>query len=80
MTENMKIAREHRRLETIIIVPSVGENLYVRTLGNRNIPFDVRNKQFDKQNSRGQKPNIPPRKTSLQTNHNVMTTDTLTQL
>ena len=61
-------------------VPLVNENLYVRTLRNSNISYDIRHRQFDNQNSRGQKPDIPPRQGSLQTNHNMMTTDISTQL
>ena len=61
-------------------VPMVDENLNIRTLIKRNIPYDVRNRQFNNQNSRGQKLNIPPRQRILQTNHNMMTTDILTQL
>ena len=76
----MRIAREHRRLETNMNVPPVDENLYVQTLRNRNIPYNVRNRQYDNQHSRGQKPNIPPRQSSLQRNHNVITTEISTQL
>ena len=79
MAENIRIAWEHRRLETHMNVPSVDNNLYVRTLRNRNIQYDVRNGQLDNQNHRGQKYNISPIQNSLQKNCNVKTTDLLTQ-
>ena len=75
MTENIKIVREYSRLETTMNTPPVDENLHVRTLRNRNILYNVRNRQIDNHNSRGQKPNIPPRQSSLQTYCNVMISD-----
>ena len=66
MTENIKIAKEHRRLETNMNIPLGDENLYVRTLRNRNIQYDGYH--------------ISPRQSNLQTNHYMMTTDILTQL
>ena len=46
-------------------MPLVGENLYVRTLRNRNISYYIRQRQFDNQNSKPQKPDISPRHSSL---------------
>ena len=63
-----------------MIVPLVDENLYVRTARGRNIPYDVRHKQPNGQNNTGQKPNIPPWQSSLQTNCTVSTTDITTKL
>ena len=51
MPENIKVAREHRRLETVMILPPVDENLYVRTLRSRNIVCNIRHRQLDSQNS-----------------------------
>ena len=79
MTENIKIVREHSRLETEMNVPPVDSNLHVRTLRSRNILYDIRNKHIDNQNSRGQKPNIPSRQNSSQTYSKVMTSDISTQ-
>ena len=33
-------------------VPQVDENLYVRSLRNRNIPYYTRDRQFENQNSK----------------------------
>ena len=54
-------------------IPSVDNNLYVRTLRSRNIPYDIRHRQTDKQNNRGQKLHIPTRPYSLKTNSKVIT-------
>ena len=43
MMENMKVAREHRSLETSMNVPLLDENLYVRTLRNRKIQYNIGN-------------------------------------
>ena len=75
MRENIKIVRECRRLETDMNIPPADNNLYGRILRSVNIPYDIRHKQMDNKNSRGQKPNIPPRLSSLQTNRKLMTTD-----
>ena len=61
-------------------MPLVDENLYVKTLRNRNIPYDIRHRQFDNQNSKTQKPNIPPRHSNLLTSHKIATADISTQL
>ena len=62
---NFKTIREHRRLETDMIIPPVDNNLYVCALKGRNIPYDTRQKQLNRQNNRGkQKCNIPPRQTT----------------
>ena len=58
MAENFKVVREYRRLDTGINVPPVDNNLQIRTLRTRNIPYDTRHRQTDRQTSRGQKPNI----------------------
>ena len=60
MTENSRIAKEHRRLDTYMNVPLVDKNLYVRSLRNSDIPYDTRHSIFDKQNSKTNKPDIPP--------------------
>ena len=39
MSENIKVAREHRKLETNMNVPPVDEKLYIRTWRSRNIPY-----------------------------------------
>ena len=44
MAENSSIPRENRRLTTNMNVPQVDENLYIRTLKNRNIPYDIRHR------------------------------------
>ena len=80
MIENIKIVREHRRLKTDMNALPVDDYLYVRALRNRIISNDIRNSQIDNQNSTGQKLNIPPRQSNLQTNHNVITSDISTQL
>ena len=54
MAENTKVAREHRRLNTNMNVPLVDENLYVRTLPSRTIPYDIRQRQLNNQNNRSQ--------------------------
>ena len=51
----------------------------MRTLRSRNISYDTRHRQIDKQTSRGQKPNIPPRQNSLKTCCNVIISDISTQ-
>ena len=56
MTENIKIVRECRMLETDLNVPPVDDDLYVRTLRNRNSPYDIRNRQIDSQNNRIRNP------------------------
>ena len=56
-------------------VPSVDENLYVKTIRNRTIPYDIRHKHLNNQNNRGQKPNITPRQGRLQTKCTVTTID-----
>ena len=67
MAENIKVAREYSRLERNMNVPLVGEYFYVRTLGNRSAPYDIRCRQLDSQNSRGWETNIPPRLSIWQT-------------
>ena len=48
MAENFKVFREHRRSETNMNVPPVDDNLQIRTLRSRNIPYDIRHKHIDK--------------------------------
>ena len=48
MTESSKI--EYRRLTTNMDVPLVDKNLYVRSLRNRDIPYDIKLSTFDNQN------------------------------
>ena len=40
-------------------VPLVHENLQIRSLRNRNIPYDTRPGPFDNQNSKTKRPDIP---------------------
>ena len=75
MAENFKVVREHRRLETNINVPPVDDNLQIRTLISRNIPYDIRHRQIDRQTSRRQKPNIPSRPNSLKVDNFEMSRD-----
>ena len=56
-------------------VALVDENLYVRILRNRNIPYDIRHRQFDNQNSKIRKPDIHPRHSSILTNHKIDATE-----
>ena len=79
MAENSKVAREHLKLATYMDVPLVDENLHVRTLRNRNIPYDIRHKQFDNQNSKTQKPDIPPRHNNLLRDCKIAAADISTQ-
>ena len=79
MTENMKIEREHRRLETNVHVPPVDGNPYVRTLRNRKIQYDIGNRQFDTQNGKGQNPNIPDITTQAQCSRNIPIHNTFRQ-
>ena len=69
------MAREYMMLTTNIKVPPVDENLYVRLLRNRNIPYDIRHRQFGNQNSKTQKTDIPPRCSSLTTNCKTTSAD-----
>ena len=59
MTENFKIVRECRGLETNLNLPPVDHNLDVKTLRSRSIPYDIRHRQIHNQTGRGQKVNIP---------------------
>ena len=47
MAENIKIVRECRMLGPDMNVPPVDDNLYVRTLRNRDISYDIRNRQIN---------------------------------
>ena len=60
MMDNSRIATEYRRLTTNMNVPLVDENLYVRSLRNRDIPYDTRPSTYDSQNRKTKKPDIPP--------------------
>ena len=60
-------------------IPVVDENLYGRTLGRIDTPYDIRQRQPNNQNNRGQKPNIPPQKCSLPTNCTLTTPDITTK-
>ena len=73
MAANIKVVRERRRLNTDMNVPPVDQNLYVRTTRSRNTPYDVRQRQLNNQNNRGEKLNIPPRQSSLQRDCKVAT-------
>ena len=52
-------------------VPLVDTSFQFRTLRSRNILCDTRDKQIDRQTSRGQKPDIPPRSSSLKMHSRV---------
>ena len=80
MAENSRMVREYRRLTTNMNVPLVDENLYVRLLRNRNIPYNIRHRQFDNQNGKTQKPDMPPRCSSLTINHKATSADISAQL
>ena len=80
MTENFKIARQHRKLETNMNVPQVDSNLHVRTLRSRNIAYDIRHRQIDNQTARREKLNIPPQPNNLETSSKEMTFDISTHL
>ena len=56
-------------------VPPVDNNLQIKTLGSRNIPYDTIHRWIDRQSSREQKPNIHPRPNSLKTSSKVTTSD-----
>ena len=50
MTESRRIARVYRRLTNCMNVPLVDQ--IVRSLRNRDIPYDTRLRTFDNQNSK----------------------------
>ena len=56
MTESNRVAREYRRLTTNMNVALVDENLYVRSLRYRDIPYDVKSSTSDNQNSKIKQP------------------------
>ena len=60
--------------------PTIGSNLYVRTLRSRNIPYETRNRQITIKIVGRQKPNISPRQNTLQTKCEVKTSDISMQL
>ena len=80
MAENSGIKGEYQRLTTNTNVSLVDENLYLRTLRNKNIPYDIRHRQFDKQNSKTEKPHIPPGYSSLNKISKINTADLSAQL
>ena len=45
--------------------PPLDTNFQFRTLWSRHIPYDMRYRQVDRQTNRGQKPDTPPRSSSL---------------
>ena len=59
------MARGYSRLTPNMNVPLVDENLHVKLLRNRNIPYDTTHRPFDHQNNKTKKPDIPPRYSSL---------------
>ena len=61
-------------------VPPLGEKHYVRTLRSSNMPYHIRQRQPKNYNNTGQKPDIPPWPSSLETNHTVTTTDITAKL
>ena len=75
------MSREYRRLTTSMYVPLVDGNLNIRSLSNRNIPYEIGHRQFDNQNSNIQKTDIPPScSSSLITNHKITTADISAQV
>ena len=70
----------YRRLATNMNVPPVDENLHIRWLRNRNIPYNPRHRPFANQNNKTKKPDIPPTCSSLTTNHQMATADISAQL
>ena len=80
MAENSRMTGKYRMLTTNRNVPVVDKNLYVKSLRNRNIPYDIRQRQFGNLNSKTQKPDVPPRCSSLITNHKITTADISAQL
>ena len=58
-------------LGTDMNVLQVDTNFQLRALWSRNIPYDTRYRQIDRQTSRLQKPNIPPRSSSLKISSRV---------
>ena len=57
MEEGSRFDREYKKLVTEINVPPVSENLYVRSLWNRDIPYKTWLSTFDNQNSKTKQPN-----------------------
>ena len=55
-------------------MPPVDTNFQSRTLRSRNIPYDTRNIQINRHTSKGQKPDIPPRSSSVKI-HSKVTSD-----
>ena len=62
MAENIKVVRERRRLNTDMNVAPGDENLHVRKLRSRNVPYDVTQRQLKNQNNGGQNPICLPDK------------------
>ena len=60
-------------------MPPVDTNFQFETLRSRNVPHDARHRHIDRQTSRGQKPDIPPRSSSLKI-HSRVTPDISTIL
>ena len=62
-------------------VPPVDYNLHICMLRGRNISYDMQEKQLNRQSNKGkQKPGIPPRQSSLQTNQKVNTSTCTNQI
>ena len=78
MAANFKLEWKQWSLETDK-VPPVYTNFQLRTLSSRNTLCDTGNRQIDKQTSKGQKPDIPPRSHS-QKIHSRVTPDISTRL
>ena len=57
MAEVSRLDREHKRLATKMHIPPVDENLYIRSLGNGDIPYETQLSTFDNQNSKTNQPN-----------------------
>ena len=80
MRESSRVVREYRRLAINMNMPPVDENLYVRVMRNRDIPYDTRCSTFDNQNNKTKKPDIPPRCSSLTTNCKLATANLSAQM
>ena len=80
MTESSRLERKYRKLVTDMNVPKVDDNLYMKSLRNRYIPYNTRLSTFDRQKSKTVKPKVPPRPRSSKANYKQTTVDLSVQL
>ena len=52
MEEGSRLDKEPKRLATEMNIPPLDENLYVKSLQNRDIPYETQLSIFDNQNSK----------------------------